>query len=50
MTRLLDIEHRASGEVRVAGAAVHDLGQHALAVWRGCNVGVVFQFFQLLPR
>jgi putative ABC transport system ATP-binding protein len=43
------IDRPTSGEVHVAGAAVHNLGQQALATWRGRNVGVVFQFFQLLP-
>ncbi|MGN9845188.1 ABC transporter ATP-binding protein [Nonomuraea sp. H19] len=43
------IDRPTSGEVHVAGAAVHELDQRALAVWRGRNVGVVFQFFQLLP-
>ncbi len=43
------IDRPTSGEVHVAGAAVHTLGQQALATWRGRNVGVVFQFFQLLP-
>jgi putative ABC transport system ATP-binding protein len=37
------------GEVFVAGTAVHAMDQEQLAVWRGRNVGVVFQFFQLLP-
>jgi putative ABC transport system ATP-binding protein len=43
------IDRPTSGEVHVAGSAVHELDQQALAVWRGRNVGVVFQFFQLLP-
>ena len=43
------IDRPSSGEVHVAGAAVHDLGEGAAARWRGRNVGVVFQFFQLLP-
>ncbi|MEO3803442.1 ABC transporter ATP-binding protein [Nonomuraea sp. B1E8] len=43
------IDRPTSGEVHVAGAAVHELDQQALAIWRGRNVGVVFQFFQLLP-
>jgi putative ABC transport system ATP-binding protein len=43
------IDRPTGGEVHVAGAAVHSLGQQALASWRGRNVGVVFQFFQLLP-
>jgi putative ABC transport system ATP-binding protein len=35
--------------VRVAGTAVHDAPESVLARWRGRHVGVVFQFFQLLP-
>jgi putative ABC transport system ATP-binding protein len=38
-----------SGAVTVAGATIHGLTDDALAVWRGRNVGIVFQFFQLLP-
>ena len=43
------IDRPTSGEIRVAGTAVHALGENARAVWRGRNVGVVLQFFQLLP-
>jgi len=43
------IDTPTSGEVFVAGTAVHAMDQEQLAVWRGRNVGVVFQFFQLLP-
>ncbi len=43
------IDYPTSGEVRVASTAVHTLNQEKLAVWRGRNVGIVFQFFQLLP-
>jgi putative ABC transport system ATP-binding protein len=43
------IDRPSAGEVRVAGQAVHSLSEDALARWRGRNVGVVFQFFQLLP-
>lgn len=43
------IDRATAGEVRVAGAAVHDAPESTLARWRGRNVGVVFQFFQLLP-
>ena len=43
------IDNPTSGEILVASAAVHDLDQEQLAVWRGKNVGIVFQFFQLLP-
>ncbi len=43
------IDRPTSGEVLVAHRAVHKLGENELAVWRGRNVGIVFQFFQLLP-
>ena len=43
------IDRPTSGEVRVAGTRVDALSQRQLALWRGRNVGVVFQFFQLLP-
>jgi len=43
------IDRPSSGEVSIAGTPVHALSQEQLAIWRGRNVGVVFQFFQLLP-
>jgi putative ABC transport system ATP-binding protein len=43
------IDTPTSGKVLVASAAVHKMDQEQLAVWRGRNVGIVFQFFQLLP-
>lgn len=43
------IDRPTSGEVLVGGTTVHGLTEGQLAVWRGRNLGVVFQFFQLLP-
>jgi putative ABC transport system ATP-binding protein len=43
------IDRPSRGEVMVAGAALHQISENALARWRGKHVGVVFQFFQLLP-
>ena len=43
------IDRPTSGEVWVADAPVHSLGEGEAARWRGRTVGVVFQFFQLLP-
>jgi putative ABC transport system ATP-binding protein len=43
------IDVPTSGEVTVAATPIHQLDQERLAIWRGKNVGVVFQFFQLLP-
>ncbi len=43
------IDSVTSGEVWIDGAAVHRMDESSLASWRGRHVGVVFQFFQLLP-
>jgi putative ABC transport system ATP-binding protein len=43
------IDRPSSGRVEVGSTPVHSLGENALAIWRGRTVGVVFQFFQLLP-
>jgi putative ABC transport system ATP-binding protein len=43
------IDTPSSGTVEVAGVRVDTLSQRQLALWRGRNAGVVFQFFQLLP-
>ena len=43
------IDVPSSGEVIVGETPIHQLDQERLAIWRGKNVGIVFQFFQLLP-
>jgi putative ABC transport system ATP-binding protein len=43
------IDRPTAGEVWVGGQAVHELGEGDIALWRGRTVGVIFQFFQLLP-
>jgi putative ABC transport system ATP-binding protein len=43
------IDRPSSGEVWVNGTGVHRLNEGQLAAWRGRNVGLIFQFFQLLP-
>jgi len=43
------IDRPDTGQVIVAGASVHAMDESSLATWRGQHVGVVFQFFQLLP-
>lgn len=43
------IDHPTAGRVIVDGTPVHELGENELAKWRGRTIGVVFQFFQLLP-
>jgi putative ABC transport system ATP-binding protein len=46
---LAGIDRPTSGSVRVADADLDRLSESGLASWRGRNVGLVFQFFQLLP-
>jgi len=43
------IDKPSSGSVFVKGTPVHALKEGAMAKWRGRHVGVIFQFFQLLP-
>lgn len=43
------IDRPTSGEVLIGDTAIHKLSEGKMAVWRGKNVGLVFQFFQLLP-
>jgi putative ABC transport system ATP-binding protein len=43
------IDRPTRGDVHVTGARLNDLNENQLAHWRGRNVGVIFQFFQLLP-
>ncbi len=43
------IDRPTSGEVFVGDTAVHKLSESQMAVWRGKNLGIIFQFFQLLP-
>jgi len=43
------IDRPTSGEIIVGNRLVHSLTESQMAVWRGRNIGVVFQFFQLLP-
>jgi ABC-type lipoprotein export system ATPase subunit len=43
------IDRPTSGEIVIDGAALHTLTEDQVAQWRGENMGVVFQFFQLLP-
>jgi putative ABC transport system ATP-binding protein len=43
------IDRPTEGEVHAAGANLNRLGENKVALWRGRNIGVVFQFFQLLP-
>jgi len=46
---LTGIDHPSQGAVVVNDIALNRLSNEKLTLWRGANVGIVFQFFQLLP-
>jgi ABC-type lipoprotein export system ATPase subunit len=46
---LTGIDRPTAGEIWVGDTAVHRLNEGQMAVWRGKHLGIVFQFFQLLP-
>jgi putative ABC transport system ATP-binding protein len=43
------IDRPSTGEVIVLGSQLHGMGENALAHWRRENIGIIFQFFQMLP-
>lgn len=49
LNMITGIDHPTNGEVFINGTAVHKMGEDKMARWRGNNLGIVFQFFQLLP-
>jgi len=46
---LTGIDHPSQGTVTINASAIHTFDESRLAAWRGANVGIVFQFFQLIP-
>lgn len=46
---LTGIDHPTKGTVRVSDTFIHELTEGQMSIWRGRNLGIVFQFFQLLP-
>jgi putative ABC transport system ATP-binding protein len=46
---LTGVDILTSGEVWVGDTAVHMLNENDIALWRGKNIGVVYQSFELLP-
>jgi ABC-type lipoprotein export system ATPase subunit len=49
LNMITGIDHPTNGEVFINGTGVHKMGEDKMARWRGNNLGIVFQFFQLLP-
>ena len=46
---LTGIDRPTSGRIFFAGHEMRKMSENALAKWRGRHVGIVFQFFQLIP-
>ncbi|MCE7988526.1 MAG: ABC transporter ATP-binding protein [Caldilinea sp. CFX5] len=46
---LTGIDRPTTGKVLIGDVALHTLGENKMALWRGRQMGVIFQFFQLLP-
>lgn len=49
LNMITGIDHPTAGEVVVNGRSLPDMSENQLAAWRGESVGIVFQFFQMLP-
>ncbi|MEW6403223.1 MAG: ATP-binding cassette domain-containing protein [Chloroflexota bacterium] len=43
------IDHPSEGEVWINNTPVHEMNENQMAIWRGESLGIIFQFFQLLP-
>ena len=49
LNMITGIDRPSDGEVIVTGREVHKMSENKLASWRGEHVGIIFQFFQMLP-
>jgi putative ABC transport system ATP-binding protein len=49
LNMITGIDHPTQGEVYVNGEQLNQKSEDQLAGWRGTQLGIVFQFFQLLP-
>lgn len=49
MNMITGIDKPTSGEVIINHTEIHTLSETKMALWRGENLGIVFQFYQLIP-
>lgn len=49
LNMITGIDRPSSGEVFVTEQPLHKMSENAMAIWRGQNLGIIFQFFQMLP-
>ena len=49
LNMITGIDHPTGGQVVINGVNIYEMNESQRALWRGRNLGIVFQFFQLLP-
>ena len=49
LNMITGIDRPSSGEIVVTGQPIHTMSEDKLAAWRSESVGIIFQFFQMLP-
>ena len=49
LNMITGIDRPTSGQVFVTGLEINKMSENQLAAWRGKHVGIIFQFFQMLP-
>ena len=49
LNMITGIDHPSSGQVVIGGTDIYKMTESQRSLWRGKNLGIVFQFFQLLP-
>jgi putative ABC transport system ATP-binding protein len=49
LNMITGIDRPSEGAIIVTGRPVHKMSEDKLAAWRGEHVGIIFQFFQMLP-
>lgn len=49
LNMITGIDHPSSGKVMIGGTDIYKMNESKRSLWRGRNLGIVFQFFQLMP-
>ena len=49
LNMITGIDHPTGGKVIINGTDIYSMSESRRSLWRGRNLGIVFQFFQLLP-
>lgn len=49
LNMITGVDHPSDGQVIVGGEDIHQMNANDQSLWRGKNVGIVFQFFQMMP-